>query len=70
MFMTKYHEVNNGYKYTLVCLDIFSKFAWAKHLKNKTANSTAIVFKTLLDNIKPVLLFSDKGTEFVGSDYA
>ncbi|GFU70974.1 uncharacterized transposon-derived protein F54H12.3 [Trichonephila clavipes] len=42
-------EFNNGYKYLLTCIDLFSKFAWAVPLKDKFGKSVKsgleIIFK-------------------------
>ena len=32
-----YADDNNGYKYLLVVIDIFSRYAWVEPLKDKTA---------------------------------
>ena len=57
---------NKNYKYILVVLDIFSRFAWARPLKDKTGLG---VEKALQDIIttsgrKPNMIWSDRGTEF------
>ena len=33
--MQKFAKLNKGYRYILTCIDIFSKFAWVIHLKDK-----------------------------------
>lgn len=35
---------NNGYKYILTCIDVFSKFAWARPLKNKKGETILEAF--------------------------
>ena len=30
---------NNGYKFLITCIDVFSKFSWVVPLKNKTRES-------------------------------
>lgn len=59
---------NDGFKYLLTCIDVFSKFAWAVPLKDKSGKSLVTAFK---DHIlkssggrKPRTLQTDKGSEF------
>ena len=57
---------NRGYRYVLVVIDNFSKFAWTVPLKNKNAQT----IKDSVENIltiskrKPNLIESDRGKEF------
>ncbi|GBM92731.1 Putative uncharacterized transposon-derived protein F54H12.3 [Araneus ventricosus] len=60
-FLSKF---NNGYKYFLTCIDVFSKFAWAIPLKDKTGQSILNGFKKIFKERKPQLLQTDKGTKF------
>ncbi|HSN24110.1 MAG TPA: hypothetical protein VLS45_08080 [Methylomicrobium sp.] len=32
---------NSGYRYLLMCIDVFSKFAWSRPLKTKTGREVA-----------------------------
>ncbi|KAG0441836.1 Gag-Pol polyprotein, partial [Dictyocoela muelleri] len=61
-----YSKQNSGYKWLLVGLDSFSKFAWTFALKTKTADevvkSIEIVFLTFKP---PLILHTDNGREFV-----
>ncbi|GBN27011.1 Putative uncharacterized transposon-derived protein F54H12.3 [Araneus ventricosus] len=57
-------KFNNGYKHLLTCIDVFSKFAWAIHLKDKTGQSILYGFKKIFKERKPQVLQTDKGTEF------
>lgn len=64
--MIPYHSINLGYKYILVCIDVFTRFVRVKPLKTKT--STEVVNK--LDEIfqesehVPRKIQSDFGKEF------
>ena len=63
--MQKYSRQNKGFKYILVVLDIFSRYAWARALKNKTGASVRNAFQNIIsDGSKPSKLWTDKGTEF------
>ena len=70
MFMENYARENKGYKYILVILDVFSRFAWTRPLKDKTASTTAKAFQEILQTTKsPQKLWCDLGTEFTGASF-
>jgi len=60
---------NEGYRYLLTCIDLFSKFAWAIPLKSKTSenvkNAFIYIFQT---GRKPYKLQTDAGTEFINKE--
>ena len=41
---------NDGYRYLLVCIDIFSKFVWVIPLKTKTGPALVTAFKEILES--------------------
>ena len=51
--LSKYH---NDYEFILTVIDIFTKYAWAIPLKNKSGLSITIGFKILLKKIHMVAL--------------
>lgn len=57
-------------KYLLTATDLFSKYAWAKPLKNKEGYTVAIGIQEILDDMKrkfkttPSVIRSDNGAEF------
>ena len=58
---------NNGYKYILTIIDLYTRYAWAVPLKNKTGNSVTLAFEDLFENTPdriPRKLWVDKGSEF------
>jgi transposase InsO family protein len=63
--MQAYSRSNNGTKYLLTCIDVFSKYAWAIPLKNKTGpevmKAIQLMFK---DGRKPYNFNTDRGKEF------
>ena len=64
-------RANDGYKWILVAIDTFSKYAWAVPVKNKSAHDMLEAFKKLLSKSsprKPVKLQTDKGLEFTNSE--
>ena len=63
-------KFNDGYCYLLMCIDVFSKYAWVVPLKNKTGLSLVDAFKTILSSgRKPEKIITDKGTEFFNKHF-
>ena len=61
---------NNGYKYLLTCIDVFSKYAWVVPLKNKQGQTLVDAFRKILDEGRtPHTVQSDKGTEFTNKHF-
>ena len=64
-------KYNNNYKFILTVIDIFTKYAWAIPLKNKSGLSITIGFKIALsenpqggsESRKPEKLWVDRGSE-------
>ena len=46
--MQPYSRENKGYKYLLTVIDVFSKFAWAIPIQNKTGENVSIAMKSIL----------------------
>ena len=58
-------EWNEGVRYLLMVIDIFSKYGWIQMLKNKKGESVAEAFKSIFrEGRKPKKLWIDKGKEF------
>ena len=51
----------------LTCIDVFSKYAWAIPLKNKSSKSVVAAFEHLFGDRRPANLQTDKGTEFLNA---
>lgn len=65
--MQHFARVNKGYRYLLTVIDIFSRYAWAVPIKDKTAATLVRAFKTLFKQSNgrvPRLLQTDQGLEF------
>ncbi len=64
--MQEWKDSNDGERYILCCVDVFSRYAWARPLKNKTAAETLAAFKLILEEAgrKPDRVWSDQGGEF------
>ncbi len=56
--------------FLLTCIDVFSKYAWAHPLKNKTGKEVTKAFDSILkENCVPQKLQTDKGTEFLNKHF-
>ena len=70
-------KYNNNYKFILTVIDIFTKYAWAIPLKNKSGLSITNGFKTILsegplggsESRKPEKLWVDRGSEFYNKTF-
>ena len=68
--MQSMQKFNDGYRYLLVCIDVFSKYAWVIPLKNKTGPSLVEAFKVILSSgRKPEKIMTDQGTEFLNKHF-
>ena len=74
-FKTKTPEKNKGYRAALLCVDIFSRYAYAEPLQSKTSAEVAEAFKKILSRIRvgrargkqsgrPKEVSTDSGNEF------
>ncbi|GBM34080.1 Putative uncharacterized transposon-derived protein F54H12.3 [Araneus ventricosus] len=57
-------EHNNGFRFLLTIIDVFSKYAYVIPLKSKTSAAVKKAFENLLQQVKPRNIQSDKGNEF------
>jgi hypothetical protein len=55
---------NDGIKYLLVAIDVFSRYAWVEPLKNKTAKEVEGGLMIILNQAKPRKIRTDGGSEF------
>ena len=58
---------NDGNRYLLTCIDVFSKRAWAVPLKTKSGENVKAAFEFIFKDAIPNMLQTDKGTEFLNS---
>ena len=59
-------KYNDGTKFLLTVIDVFSKRAWCVPLKNKVG---ATLERLLTENTTPTALQTDKGTEFLNRPF-
>lgn len=63
--LSKLSKQNNGIKYVLTAIDVFSKYAYAIPLKSKNAEDMLKAFKKLFKKAKQIVnLQTDRGKEF------
>lgn len=68
--MSAYTKENDNNHFLLTCIDLFSKYAWTRVLKNKTGIEVAKAFESILEEgRKPVKLQTDKGKEFFNKHF-
>lgn len=69
--MQNFSKFNNGYRYLLTAINIFSKYAYVRPLKDKTATEVVKAMKSILDELrKPIKnIQSDLGKEFMNSKF-
>lgn len=67
--MQQFARNNQGYRYILIAIDIFSKKAYAKPLKDKTAKSTVEAMEKIFKQVGQQIrnLHTDDGKEFFNS---
>ena len=69
--MGEWEKENDGNKYLLNVIDVFSKFAWSEPIKSKNAKSVLEAFKKIIKESgrKPEKLWVDQGSEFYNRDF-
>ena len=60
-------KYNDNHRFLLFVIDVFSKYAWVRLLKDKTGATLTKTMKKILETTgrRPLYVMSDKGTEFV-----
>lgn len=65
MDLVKFAKYNDGYKYVLVVIDVFSKYLWLRKLKDKKGESVARAFESIFKEGRiPNRIRTDKGQDF------
>lgn len=68
--MQPYAVFNNGYRYLLVVIDTFSKYAWVRPCKTKTGPDVTNAFQSILKLGRiPKNLHTDNGGEFYNKHF-
>ena len=66
--MQAFSKFNQGVKYLLAVIDVFSKYGWLIMLNDKTGKSVALALKTIFKERKLEKMWVDKGKEFNNKD--
>ena len=66
--MQAFSKDNNGIKYLLTVIDIFSKFIWIVPLKLKTGQEVTNAFSSILNERRPSKTWVDRGRELYNKD--
>jgi hypothetical protein len=67
--MREFSDENKGFNYLLTVIDCLSKYAWAKPIKNKTAEEIINSFDKIFKERRPSKLQTDKGKEFINKKF-
>ena len=68
--MQSLKQYNDSYRYLLVCIDVFSKYAWIVPIKSKTWPALVEAFKVILSSgRKPHKIMTDQETEFFNKSF-
>ena len=68
--MTNLSENNDNMKFMLTCIDILSKYAWVRVLRNKSGVEVTKAFESILKEGRvPKKLQSDQGREFFNNSF-
>ena len=63
--MQSLSKYNNGNKYLLCAIDLFSKYAWITPIKDKKGTSISNAFQKIISKGKPNNIWVDQGSEFI-----
>ena len=62
--MQKFAKLNKEYRYSLTCIDIFSKYSWVIPLKDKKGINVKNALQKFFIQRSPKFLWTDRGKEF------
>ena len=64
MDVSRFASQNDKYFFILVAVDVLSKFAFVRPLRSKHGQPVAEALRTIIDQRRPEVVASDKGSEF------
>ena len=67
--MQAFSSFNKGFKYILTVIDVFSKYAWAVPIKDKSAASVTKTFEKIISDRILKKLWVDEGKEFYNATF-
>ena len=61
---------NNGYKFILSCIDLYTRYGWMVPMKDKSGRSTASAIQSIINKsgTKPEHIYCDQGKEFYNQE--
>jgi hypothetical protein len=67
----EYEKENDGFKYLLSIIDVFSKYAWLVPLRDKKATTITKAFHKVIEDsgTQPKQIWSDKGGEYWNAEF-
>ena len=72
--LSRYAQKNDGYRYLLACVDVFTRRAYVEPMKQKNAENCSNAFHKILDKAgatnKPKRLISDQDGSFLGGMFS
>ena len=60
---------DNGFKWIITAIDLFSKFAYARPMRNKERRTVVQAATDIFQVAKPRVLQTDNGSEFISSEF-
>ena len=60
---------DNGFKWIITAIDLFSKFAYARPMRNKERRTVVRAATDIFQVAKPRVLQTDNGSEFISSEF-
>ena len=69
--LVQFTNVNDGHRYILFCIDVFSRYAWARPIKTKSGKEMVAAFQSIFDDDNRICryLHTDKGREFYNKEF-
>ena len=67
--MQAFSSFNKGFKYILTVINVFSKYAWAVLIKDKSAASVTKAFEQIISDRIPKKIWVDEGKEFYNATF-
>ena len=67
--LKEFAKSNSNHPFILTVIDVFSKKAWAKALKNKTALTVTKAIEEIFRDNRPMKLQTDRGKEFENREF-
>ena len=67
--MSDIATANKNYKYLLVAIDVFSRYAFVYPLRSKSAEYITEVMQELIEETAPTIINTDLGSEFISSEF-